>query len=53
LPTSFGQTLCINFISIYLGLFLFVQKVKKCNAAITYSGQDSKTTVVLNTALNK
>jgi len=37
-------------ISIYL--FLFVQRAQKHNVAITYSGQDSETTMVLNTALN-
>jgi len=31
---------------------LFVQKAQKRNMAITYSEQDSETTVGLNTALN-
>jgi len=45
---SHGQAL--EEISIYLSLF--VQKSQKHNKSITYSGQDSDTTMVLNNALN-
>jgi len=40
--------------SIYLSfcLSLFVQKAQKHSVTITYSGRDSETTTVLNTALN-
>jgi len=44
------DTKLVCYPSIYLSLF--VEKAQKHNVAITYSGQKSETTVVLNSALN-
>jgi len=38
--------------TLYLCLSLFVQKAQKNYAAITCGGQDSETTMALNTAIN-